>query len=127
MVKASTVTSPIQAVTPASEPLPSPTPETDLAPHARLAIKETTKMFSQQGHYPEVRLCGHSIPRVIKHSKSKKVTGAAIKAALKEFPNLEFQDAFTGQTLTTQEAKAAGVKELVVRYNNDFDLICIRV
>ena len=54
--------------------------------------------------------------------KKNRVTGKAIRDAVKADPGLEFVDTVSGQTMTVAEAKQAGAITLNVRYNNDRDM-----
>jgi hypothetical protein len=77
--------------------------------------------------YLTVRLASGVPAKVLSLTGKKKISGAAIKAALKLNPGLEFQDAMSGSWLTVAEAKTAGVRQLTVRYNEDRDLVVIPV
>jgi hypothetical protein len=72
--------------------------------------------------YPVVRLAHGVATKILAMTGKKKLSGAAIKAAFKENPNLEMIDAVTDQWLTLAEAKQAGAKQVNIRYNDDRDV-----
>jgi hypothetical protein len=76
-------------------------------------------MFSNS-KYPVVRVASWHISKVI--NAKNRVTGKAIRDAVKADPGLEFVDTVSGQTMTVAEAKQAGAITLNVRYNNDRDM-----
>ena len=77
--------------------------------------------------YPVVRLAHGVTTKVLALTGKKKLSGTAIKAALKANPGLEMIDAVTGQWLTLAEAKTAGAKQVNIRYNEDRDVVAIPV
>jgi hypothetical protein len=68
-------------------------------------------------------------PSSVKYCKGKsgKVSGSAIKAAIKAGHPVEFIDALTGKWLTVSEAAKLGVRNLNVRFNDDRDVVVITV
>lgn len=68
-------------------------------------------------------------PSSVKYCKGKsgKVSGSAIKSAIKAGHPVEFIDAVSGRWLTVAEAAQAGIRNLNVRFNEDRDVVVIPV